>query len=131
MMTQKLRRTTLKSLALTLPAAWIAPIVQSVVLPAHAQTSACSAPRGCYQYDSTNSFHWPGGAGKATVTYYINSTDCGNETTPTSAGTDSVAVAASTEEASALLGCDAVAIRSIPTVPELTGGCRFFGCATG
>jgi hypothetical protein len=38
-MSRSSRRTLLKGIALTLPAAWSAPIVRSVVLPAHAQTS--------------------------------------------------------------------------------------------
>jgi len=35
------RRKLLKGLAVTLPAAWTRPVVESVVLPAHAQATAC------------------------------------------------------------------------------------------
>jgi len=38
-MTQKSRRKVLKGLAITLPAAWATPVVESVVAPAHARTS--------------------------------------------------------------------------------------------
>ena len=39
-MKQKSRRKVLKGLAVTLPATWVTPIVEGVILPAHAQTSA-------------------------------------------------------------------------------------------
>lgn len=42
-MTQKTRRRALKGLAITVPAAWTAPIVNSVILPVHAQMSPISA----------------------------------------------------------------------------------------
>ena len=35
-MTEKSRRTVLKGLAITMPAVWATPIVESVILPAHA-----------------------------------------------------------------------------------------------
>jgi hypothetical protein len=38
-MSRSSRRKLLKGIALSLPAAWSAPVVQSVILPAHAQTS--------------------------------------------------------------------------------------------
>lgn len=42
-MTRKSRRKVLKDLAITLPAAWSTPMVESIILPAHAQTSpSCS-----------------------------------------------------------------------------------------
>lgn len=53
-MTKEHRRKILKGLAVTLPAAWSAPLVKSVVLPAHAQTSQCEAPPGCYTIGAGN-----------------------------------------------------------------------------
>ncbi len=38
-MTQQPRRKVLKGLAITLPTAWATPVVESVILPAHAETS--------------------------------------------------------------------------------------------
>lgn len=38
-MARSTRRKLLKGIAFSLPAAWVAPVVQTVVLPAHAQTS--------------------------------------------------------------------------------------------
>lgn len=46
-MTQETRRRALKGLAITVPAAWTAPIVNSVILPAHAQMSPISATIDC------------------------------------------------------------------------------------
>lgn len=40
-MTQESRRRIIKGLAITLPATWATPVVESVILPAHAGTSEC------------------------------------------------------------------------------------------
>ena len=45
-MTQKSRRTVLKGLAITMPAIWVTPVVESVILPAHAGTDM-SGPERC------------------------------------------------------------------------------------
>ena len=49
-MTQKTRRKVLKGLAVTIPAAWTTPVVESVILPAHAGGSfipECSDDGDC------------------------------------------------------------------------------------
>jgi hypothetical protein len=45
-MTQKSRRKVLKGLAITMPAIWVTPVVESVILPAHAGTDM-SGPEPC------------------------------------------------------------------------------------
>jgi hypothetical protein len=44
-MTHKSRRTVLKGLAVTMPAVWATPMVESIILPAHAQGSPCGELR--------------------------------------------------------------------------------------
>lgn len=65
-MTQNARQI-LEGLILALLLPWIAPLSESVVVPAHAQTSQVGydAPGGCYDLDSGGSIAWPGGAPKA------------------------------------------------------------------
>lgn len=55
-MTEKHRRRILKSLAVTLPAVWTPPLVRSVVLPAHAQTS--SLPLTCKEIARADGYYW-------------------------------------------------------------------------
>lgn len=130
-MTNRLRRTTLKGLTVTLPVAWASPIVASVVLPAHAQTSGCYAPAGCYPYGrgdvQAGVFHWPGGTGPAEATFYNNefTVECIGEPY----GTDLVVVATSAEEAAGLLGCGTEGAEMFEeTVPSMPG-CHFYVCA--
>ncbi len=46
-MTKRTRRNLLKGLAVSAPAAWSTPLVTSVILPAHAQTSPCGPSLSC------------------------------------------------------------------------------------
>lgn len=46
-MTKRTRRNLLKGLAVSAPAAWSTPLVTSVILPAHAQTSPCGSSLSC------------------------------------------------------------------------------------
>jgi hypothetical protein len=46
-MTKQSRRNLLKGLAVSAPAAWSSPLVTSVILPAHAQTSPCGPSLSC------------------------------------------------------------------------------------
>jgi hypothetical protein len=124
-MANNLRRTALKSFALTLPAAWAAPVVRSVVLPAHAQTSACTASEGCYVFSlgqGVASFSWPGGIGPATVKYYIQVRDCGQLA---DFGFVDLLVAASLEDAASKFSCDAI---ELPTLADFPSGCTFYVC---
>lgn len=125
------RRTLLKGVAITLPAAWAPPVVNSIVLPAHAQTSpdGCAADADCYAATTADlSFDWPGGSGPFTVTTFEGAV-CGGEPFP---GGSVIVVAASFEEAVDALSCDDLAegFEAFPleTVPPLTG-CSFFVCA--
>jgi hypothetical protein len=120
-MTQNSRRRVLKGLAISLPATWSAPLVKSVLLPAHAQTSGCYAPEGCYQFLNQNeSFHWPGGTGYRLLTLFADA-DCfvGSAVAPLR-----VALAASNAEAKALLGIPDPELEE--TVPQPEGGCSFY-----
>jgi hypothetical protein len=120
-MTKKTRRNVLKGLAVTLPGAWTAPIVDSVILPAHAATTggagdagdaggtdALSAPPNCYvglvTRDGQFSVMWPGGSGLMDPVPYWRGPDCDGP----SDGAGPMAVAASASEAKALLGCNLV-----------------------
>lgn len=130
-MTQKSRRTLLKGLAVTLPAAWSRPIVESVVLPAHAQTSepeGCSADAACYSYaagGSGRSFNWPGGGGARTLDI-IDGRSCDDSPVATAA----VVLAASQAEAESLVSCDGAGqvLLQIATEPPAPDGCNFFVC---
>lgn len=130
-MTQKSRRILLKGLAVTLPAAWSRPIVESVVLPAHAQTSepeGCSADSGCYSYDfggSTFSFNWPGGGGAQTLDI-IDGGSCDDGPVDSNA----VVLAASQAEAESLATCDGAGegLFQVATEPPAPDGCNFFVC---
>jgi hypothetical protein len=125
------RRRLLKGLALTLPAAWSRPIVESVVLPAHAQTSGpgCSADAGCYSLSNVEfetSFQWPGGGG-AQMAEIFNGTECGD------AGEGAqweVVLAASLAEAQDAAGAcrRGYTLQAIDTVPAPPEGCRFYMC---
>lgn len=57
-MTKQSRRNLLKGLAVSAPAAWSTPLVTSVILPAHAQTSPCDPSLSCSTDDPVRA---PGG----------------------------------------------------------------------
>lgn len=70
-MTSRTRRNLLKGLTVSAPAAWTTPLVQSIILPAHAQTSPCgtlecftndpisvTAPEGTELSNIGNSWGW-------------------------------------------------------------------------
>lgn len=121
------RRMLLKGLAVTLPAAWSRPVVEAVVLPAHAQTSpgTCSAETGCYRLTvSGRSFTWPGGTGPFVVNVFADA-DCNEDP---GASQQPVVVAVNTAAAAALLSCPlGLAAAEVPTFPALSG-CGFFSC---
>ena len=56
-MTDKNRRKGLKALAVTAPAVWAKPVVDSVLLPAHASTSGA----GCVEFEPGNFADFQGG----------------------------------------------------------------------
>ncbi len=114
-----------------MPAAWSRPIVESVVLPAHAQTSepeGCSADAGCYSYvfgGSTSSFNWPGGGGAQTLDI-IDGGSCDDSPVDTTA----VVLAESQAEAESLATCDGAGevLIQVTTEPPAPDGCSFFIC---
>jgi hypothetical protein len=117
------RRALLKGVAVVLPAVWTTPLAKSVVLPVHAQTSGCAAPEDCYVIEG-GSFSWPGGTGPYNVDFRLGS-DCSSET---SIGAH-VVVAASFEEAAALLSCSSGLVATLlPTNPPAPEGCDFWSC---
>lgn len=128
-MSRRSRRRLLKGLALTLPAAWSRPIVESVVLPAHAQTSGpgCSADAGCYSFSTDEfetSFQWPGGGGARTVEVF-NGANCSGDSGPWQV----VLASSSAEAQEAANACPrGYLLQAIDTVPAPPEGCRFYTC---
>lgn len=120
------RRRILKGLAVTLPAVWTAPMVKSVVLPAHAQTSQCAAAAGCYNEAGAQpfSFYWPGGVGPHTIVE-VQGADCSGS----NLGPGILVVASSPQEAASLLSCSPTG--PVPTVDPLPEGCNFYVCVSG
>lgn len=125
------RRRMLKGLALSVPAAWTAPLVKSVVLPAHAQTSGC-APEGCYLVGTSSAaeagthFYWPGGTGPETV--FGRNFECDPDSVDTRAPSLTIVATTTVEEAISLLDCsDGFAVTTFDTTPALSG-CYFFTC---
>ena len=53
-------------------ASWKKPVVDSISLPAHAQTTGCTLPAGCYEIESDGfSFiTWDGGVGPHSVPFH-------------------------------------------------------------
>lgn len=119
-MQKNVRRRFIKGVAIALPAAWARPVVETVVLPAHAQTSPpCSADADCYTVGD-NSFLWPGGTGPFFVSVYTNTTCDGS-----SIEVETV-VASSLEEATALLDSSATPTMLPESDPPPPDGCFFF-----
>jgi hypothetical protein len=126
------RRKLLKSIAVgssvfvtgkSLPNSWKRPVVDSVILPAHAQTSVpCSAPPGCFDFNG-DAFYWPGGGqGPFNVAVYFAAAACGPSGTPDT--TLDVVIAANSLEASSLFGGGPVV--ALVTTPPAPAGCTFF-----
>lgn len=124
------RRRVLQGLVVTLPAAWTRPVVESLILPAHAQTSPgeCTAEAGCYE--GTNlvvefNFLWPGGGGVFTVEVFDDTACEGEEPRLETA----IALARSAEEAFDLLSCNELEdVFEVETVPAVAGDCSLFTC---
>ncbi len=92
----KSRRTFLQGLAIAAPAAWTRPLVESVVLPAHATTTGCG---DCYPYDF-GSVEWiPGNPG---IVNFYSTSDCSGSPGYSSPGVE----AATEEEATSIVECN-------------------------
>lgn len=126
-MTINHRRRLLKVVSGTLPAAWFAPVVQSIVLPAHAQSSPidCSASADCYHVVGQGvSFLWPGGTGPETVPLFSGDACEGDPVVMAL-----VVVAANADDAEEALQCGGEIFEATPgTDPAATPGCNFFSC---
>ena len=98
-MTKKSRRKALKGLAISVPAVWAKPVLDSVVLPAHASTT-CD-PSGCFaETDITgNSYSVVGGE----LIHYIGTETCSGEESQHSDGP--ISTAATRELAADELDC--------------------------
>jgi hypothetical protein len=127
-MDKKDRRKALKALAVGAPAVWAKPVVDSVVLPAHAQTSF---PAGCYQVsyvegviDGVLSIYWEGGIGASqSTTFTYSLSKCAGTGVDYVAG--SVVVAESEQDAlDSGIGC----IEGVYSSPDLPGNLLFFLC---
>jgi hypothetical protein len=125
-MPQYSRRKLLKGLAVTLPAVWSRPVVESVVLPAHAATTevGCSALRNCYAFligGDPASIDWPGGTGPTTVALFMGRGCQGG-----GGQSRTVVVAANQQEAATLLSCGGA--EELTELREASPGCSFFAC---
>lgn len=128
------RRKLLKALSIaSVPAAtWSKPVVNSVLLPAHARTSdpetgpGCGAEAGCYTFELEGrggvvSFSWPGGIGP----FGLN-LDAG--TNCEGGFVDFLEIVVAKNEEAAADASQCASPGEIETVPAPAGGCRFFGC---
>lgn len=131
------RRRLLQGLTVMLPAAWTRPVVESVILPAHAQTSGprCSAAAACYStfiagLEENRSFNWPGGGGAQTLEIH-DGFDCSGEVLRTTQVVFAESLAAAEELAG---NCPSgqvmqeVPVSSAAGVPPLPDGCSFYWC---
>jgi len=124
------RRKLLVSMGITLPAAWSRPVVEAIVLPAHAQSTTCILAEDCYNFlyendTLTGSFFWPGGTGPFIITG-VSLPGCTTQGNPI--GTGAAVAASNLQEAMALLPCGS-SLQELTMVPPLSG-CRFFVCET-
>lgn len=136
-METKTRRRLLQGLTVALPAAWTHPIVEFVILPAHAQTSGlrCSAAAACYatfdvELETNLSFNWPGGGGAHTLDIH-DGWDCGGEVLRTTR----VVLAEGPAVAADLAGpcpdgqvLEEISVSAVAGVPPLPEGCSFYWC---
>ncbi len=123
-MNKKTRRNVLKGLVVSTPVAWTKPVVDSVVLPSHAQTSLCDVPADCYNtpgaVGGVQSITWTGGTGPSFVTLRNTANCTGGETEVR------VVAVAPSAVAAAAIGCEGVLIEH--TSPDLPTGCSFWQC---
>lgn len=129
--TERNRRILLQGLAISLPVAWSRPVVETVVLPAHAATSPedsgpvdCSAEAGCYtatEFDQA--FLWPGGAGPASADNFEASDSCDGDPR----GSFFLVVASDIDEAAERCP-DGRVPEPFDTDPPPATGCGFFRC---
>lgn len=111
--------------AVLLPEKWVKPIVDKVMVPAHAQaTTACSAPARCYGF-GRGYFSWPGGQGPERELPEYSDANC----TQRSGVLAPLVVAASEDEAKSLLGNAGIAVTRVlplPTSPSPPQSCLFY-----
>jgi len=118
-MKQAERRKILQGLALSLPAIWVKPVVQSITLPAHAAATRCSVPAGCY-VTGDDSVMWTGDTGPQLSTFY-GDIQCSQD----SISNLTVVAAESSEAAAAYLPCNANELVEVPTG---ISGCNLYFC---
>ena len=125
-MKKKARRNILKGLAISAPVVWSKPVIDSAILPAHAQSTGCCAEKGCKNLaDNGGSIDWPGGCDAMVdvAVYGSGSAGCGGSRPRRIR----VALARSEEEAAGLLECE----RGASPFPQSRGvpeGCLFYEC---
>ena len=129
------RRKLLKSIATgsgaviagrSLPESWSRPVVDSVLLPSHAQTSGvCSVSQGCYWSETELlAVSWQGGSGPAEDIALIGNPDCDpGEVDQNIVTLTSVVAATSSAAAAVALGCD-----DLIEFPEISG-CSLYACS--
>ena len=114
----KTKRNLAKALSVAGPLLWQKPAIESIVLPAHALTSGCVVPAGCYSNSSRDvSVQWPGGGGIQVAEIHAG-LNCDNFL-----GSGMYLAASSQDEAEALLDCqDGLFPQVIADVPNSVCG---------
>lgn len=112
--------------AAAMPSAWTRPVVESIVLPAHAQLSAagCTAAEGCYAFDGlfSGTLFWPGGGpGPFDVEIFLEPGCEGRSFV------EPVVVASTLAEAEDLLSCGRLGAVELP-IESQPDGCSFYQC---
>lgn len=112
----------------SLPENWARPVVDSVMLPAHAQTSTlCSIPAGCYVFESDpGSISFPGGTEGSTispVSYFSTVDDCSG---PSLDVIGPIAVATTAQDAAVILGIAVGRVLGLNLASLPASGCRMW-----
>ncbi|SDP78708.1 hypothetical protein [Desulforhopalus singaporensis] len=114
-----------------LPERWSSPVITTMALPVHAETSGplpCEAPAGCYSFrdarigEAVFHFNWAGGCGTV-KTLDVYTLCCGSTGSVEIGFLANVGVAANVEEAKALGISNPV---QMDILEPLSSGCYFF-----
>lgn len=112
--------------AAAMPSAWTRPVVESIVLPAHAQLSAagCTAAEGCYAFDGefSGTLFWPGGGPGPFDAEIFLEPGCEGRSF-----IEPVVVASTLAEAEELLSCGRLGAVELP-IESQPDGCSFYQC---
>jgi hypothetical protein len=130
-MNEKSRRNILKGLAVGTPMVWAKPVVESVMLPAHAESTINPAPpptpcdfSGCFAETDIagNSYRIAEGE----LIHYIGTETCSGGDSQHSDGP--VSTAATAELAAEELACDESSVRALSSHSTYDGACPVWSC---